>query len=62
MIAIALLAFLGCRETCSCQLKFKREDEQFTSAESADGRFEYRIKNLNVQHERVAKERELKGR
>ena len=25
--------------------------------ESADGQFEYRIKNLNEQHERVAKER-----
>jgi len=31
-------------------------------SESADGQFEYRIKNLNAQHERVAKERELKGR
>ena len=30
--------------------------------ESADGQFEYRIKNLNEQLERVAKERELKGR
>jgi hypothetical protein len=30
--------------------------------ESADGQFEYRIRNLNEQHERVAKERELKGR
>jgi hypothetical protein len=30
--------------------------------ESADGRFEYRIKNLNEQHERVAKESELRGR
>ena len=29
---------------------------------SADGQFEYRIKNLNEQHERVAKERELRGR
>ena len=30
--------------------------------ESADGQFEYRIRNLNEQHERVAKERELRGR
>jgi hypothetical protein len=30
--------------------------------QSADGQFEYRIKNLNEQHERVAKENELKGR
>jgi len=30
--------------------------------ESADGQFEYRIKNLNEQHERVVKERELRGR
>jgi hypothetical protein len=30
--------------------------------ESADGQFEYRIKNLNEQHERVANERELRGR
>jgi len=30
--------------------------------ESADGQFEYRIKNLNEQHERVAKESELRGR
>jgi hypothetical protein len=29
--------------------------------ESADGQFEYRIKNLNEQHERVVKERELRG-
>ena len=29
---------------------------------SADGQFEYRIKNLNEQLERVAKERELRGR
>jgi hypothetical protein len=31
-------------------------------SESADGQFEYRIKNLNEQYERVAKERELRGR
>ena len=30
--------------------------------ESANGQFEYRIKNLNEQHERIAKERELRGR
>jgi hypothetical protein len=30
--------------------------------EGADGQFEYRIKNLNEQHERVVKERELRGR
>jgi hypothetical protein len=30
--------------------------------ESADGQFEYRINNLNEQRERVAKERELRGR
>jgi hypothetical protein len=30
--------------------------------EGADGQFEYRIKNLNEQHERVAKEGELRGR
>jgi hypothetical protein len=30
--------------------------------ESVDGQFEYRIRNLNEQHERVAKERELRGR
>jgi len=29
--------------------------------ESADGLFEYRIRNVNEQHERVAKERELRG-
>ena len=29
--------------------------------ESADGQFEYRIRNVNEQHERVAKERELRG-
>ena len=29
--------------------------------ESADGQFEYRIRNVNEQHERVAKERELGG-
>jgi hypothetical protein len=27
-----------------------------------DGQFEYRIKNLNEEHERVAKESELRGR
>ena len=30
--------------------------------ESTNGQFEYRIKNLNEQHERVAKESELRGR
>ena len=35
MIAIALLVFLGCQETYSCQLKFKQEDEQFTSANAS---------------------------
>ena len=30
--------------------------------ESTDGQFEYRIRNLNEQHERVAKESELRGR
>ncbi len=30
--------------------------------ESTDGQFEYRIRNLNEQQERVAKERELRGR
>jgi hypothetical protein len=30
--------------------------------QSADGQFEYRIKNLNEQHERIAKENELRGR
>jgi hypothetical protein len=30
--------------------------------ESTNVQFEYRIKNLNVQHERVAKESELRGR
>jgi len=30
--------------------------------ESIDGQFEYRIRNLNEQHERVAKESELRGR
>jgi len=30
--------------------------------ESTDGQFEYRIRNLNEQHERVAKENELRGR
>jgi hypothetical protein len=30
--------------------------------ENADGQFEYRIKNLNEQHERVVKEREVRGR
>ena len=29
---------------------------------STDGQFEYRIRNLNEQHERVAKESELRGR
>jgi hypothetical protein len=27
-----------------------------------DGQFEYRIRNLNEEHERVAKESELRGR
>jgi hypothetical protein len=27
-----------------------------------DGQFEYRIRNLNEEHERVAKETELRGR
>jgi hypothetical protein len=30
--------------------------------ESDDGQFEYRIRNLNEEHERVAKESELRGR
>ena len=30
--------------------------------EGTDGQFEYRIRNLNEQHERVAKESELRGR
>ena len=30
--------------------------------EDAGGELEYRIKNVNEQHERVAKERELRGR
>jgi hypothetical protein len=30
--------------------------------ESTNGQFEYRIKDLNEQHERVAKESELRGR
>jgi hypothetical protein len=29
--------------------------------ESTDGQFEYRIRNLNEQHERLVKERELRG-
>lgn len=31
-------------------------------AKRTDGQFEYRIRNLNEQHERVAKESELRGR
>jgi hypothetical protein len=30
--------------------------------QSDDGQFEYRIRNLNEQHERVAQESELRGR
>ena len=30
--------------------------------QSEDGQFEYRIRNLSEEHERVAKENELKGR
>ncbi len=35
MIAIALLVFVGCWETYSCQLKFKQEDERYTSANAS---------------------------